>query len=450
MTTNAPYSRRLDLRRLAIAGGLGVLLLYGLFVSTGYAWLHYVLKNDRIGFGDVALFRWQTVRKAMAVDQFAEGKRVWEAGNYQAAYLAFGSGVRNDPDNVDGRLLTASFLGAAGAINLEVNLLEDGLRRAPDDLRLIERTFAVLTTSGRDRHALDLLHKQYSSKLSGPKGPLLRTSEVLATLNADGAVAAKALLEKYPDLRKRSESAPVVARVLWETRERLAATELLAAYVETHPNVFTAFAQLAAWQAAGGMVDDAVQTAQRVCTQFPKDYAPRVLLIEMLGAAQALGSPPLQQAVEAYLKEFGGRPDAVVMLADLAGRKGWVALARTLYAVSGVRQPNLAALALFYSDALAQTSRLSDAQRILAEIEAQTDETNVNFLRLLRQRQVEVAAARGDHDGARDFARRLAAVTRSDADALEVLRRRFAEKRITEAVAELTSSPGTAKTPRAR
>jgi hypothetical protein len=341
--------------------------------------------------------------------------------------------------------MTASFLGAAGAINLEINLLEDGLTRAPEDRRLIERTFAVLTTAGRDRHALDLLHKQYATKLSGPNGPLLRTSEVLATLNADGAAAAKAFLQKYPDLLKNSQSAPVVARVLWETRERLAATELLSVYVQAHPDVFSASAQLAAWQAAGGLAGDAVQTAQRACTQFPRDIAPRVRVVEMIEASETSGSPNWRKAVEAYLKDFGSRPEALVMLADLAGRKGWAALARTLYVVCANRQSNLAVLALFYSDALAQTSQLSDAQRVLAEIEAQTDDTNTAFLRLLRQRQVEVAAARGNPDGARDFARRLAAVTRSDPDALEILRRRFAQKGITEAVAELTSAPGTVK-----
>jgi len=431
--------------RLIIAGSLGLLLLYGLFASTGYAWLHYGLKNDRIGIADVAFFRWQKVRKAMAVDQFAEGKRAWEAGNYQAAYLAFASGVRNDPDNVEGRLMTASFLGAAGAINPEINLLEDGLTRAPDDKRLIERTFAVLTTSGRDRHALDLLHKQYASKLSGHNGPLLRTSEVLATLNIDGAAAAKALLQKYPDLNKNSQSAPVVARVLWETRERLAATELLAAYVQTHPDAFASYVQLAEWQAAGGVASDAVQTAQRACTQFPQDFAPRALLIQMLATSEFIDSPSWRKAVESFLKDFGNRPEALGMLASLAGREGWVVLARTLYVVSASRQSSLAMLALFYSDALARTRQLSDAQRVLAEIEAQTDDTNTAFLRLLRQRQVEVAAARGNPDGARDFARRLAAVTRSDPDALEILRRRFAQKGITEAVAELTSAPGTVK-----
>src|SRR5208283_2596789 len=214
MTTPARSSRRFDTRRILKAAGVGLVLLYGMFVSTGYIWLRYALKNDRVSLSDVAFFRLREVRRGMAAEQFAAGKSAWDAGKYQAAYLAFISGVRNDPDNVAGRLMTADFLGVASAGNLEISLLEDGLRRAPDDRQLIERTFALLTTTGRDRRALDLLHRQYASRLTGPNGPLLRTSEVLATLNEDGAAAAKGLLEKYPDLKDRSESAPVVARVL--------------------------------------------------------------------------------------------------------------------------------------------------------------------------------------------------------------------------------------------
>ena len=373
-----------------------LLLLYGMYVTTGYVWLRYVMKNDHVSISEVALFRLKEVRRGMAAEQFASGKKAWDAGKYQAAYLAFISGVRNDPDNVAGRLMAASFLGSAGAVNLQINLLEDGLRRIPDDRQLIEQTFTLLTTTGRDRRALDLIHKQYASKLSGPNGPLLRTSEILATLNTDGAAAADVLLEKSPDLKNRPESAPVVARVLWGTRVRLAAIDLLAAYVQAHPDVFASYSQLAGWQAAAGMASDAVQTAQRACAQFPQDFAPRELLIQMLAASQTLESVEYQKAVESYLKDFGGSPEALSMLASLAGRQGWVTLARTLYVVAASRQPNLAVLALAYSDALVRVSQLSDAQRVLTEVEAQSDDANTAFQRLLRQRQVEVAAARGD------------------------------------------------------
>lgn len=445
MTTPARSSRRFDTRRILKAAGVGLVLLYGMFVSTGYIWLRYALKNDRVSLSDVAFFRLREVRRGMAAEQFAAGKSAWDAGKYQAAYLAFISGVRNDPDNVAGRLMTADFLGVASAGNLEISLLEDGLRRAPDDRQLIERTFALLTTTGRDRRALDLLHRQYASRLTGPNGPLLRTSEVLATLNEDGAAAAKGLLEKYPDLKDRSESAPVVARVLWERRDRLAAIDLLAAYVQSHPSGYAAYAQLADWQVAAGMADDAVQVAQRACAQFPQDVAPRGLLIQMLAASQTFESSACQRAIESYLKDLGGRPEALTMLASLAGRQGWVTLARTLYAVAGSRQPNLAVLALAYSDALVRVSQLSDAQRVLTEVEAQTDDANAAFLRLLRQRQVEVAAARGDRDGAREYARRLASAFRSDPEGMETLRRRFLREGIAEAAAELTSASAAAK-----
>jgi len=445
MITNTRSSRRLDGRRLLKAGAVVLVLLYGMYVTTGYVWLHYVLKNDHVSFSEVALFRLREVRRGMAVEQFAAGKSAWDAGKYQAAYLAFISGVRNDPDNVAGRLTAASFLGAAGAVNLEINLLEDGLRRIPDDQKLIEQTFTLLTTTGRDRRALDLLHKEYASKLSGPNGALLRTSEILATLNTDGAAAAEVLLEKHPDLKNRPESAPVVARVMWETRDRLAAIELLAAYVQSHPAVFASYAQLADWQATVGRADDAVQTAQRACAQFREDFAPRDLLIQMLAASQTFESQACQNAVESYLRDFGGRSEALAMLASLAGRQGWVTLVRTLYAVAASRQPNLAVLALSYSDALARVSQLSDAQRVLTEVEAQTDDANAAFLRLLRQRQVEVAAARGDHDGAREYARRLAAALRSDPDGMETLRRRFVQEKIPEAVAELATASSAVK-----
>ena len=445
MTTDAQSPHRLDARRLLKAGAVVLVLLYGMFVTTGYVWLRYVMKNDHVSISEVALFRLKEVRRGMAAEQFTSGKKAWDAGKYQAAYLAFISGVRNDPDNVAGRLMAASFLGSAGAVNLQVNLLEDGLRRLPDDRQLIEQTFDLLTTTGRDRRALDLIHKQYASKLSGPNGPLLRTFEILATLNTDGVEAAAVLLEKSPDLKTRLDSAPVVARVLWGTRDRLAAIDLLATYVQSHSTVFAPYAQLADWQAAAGMASDAVQTAQQACAQFPQDFAPRDLLIQMLAASQTFESLECQKAVESYLKDFGGRPEALTMLASLAGRQGWVTLARTLYVVAASRQPNLAVLALAYSDALVRVSQLSDAQRVLTEVEAQSDDANSAFLRLLRQRQVEVAAARGDHDAAREYARRLAAALHGDAEGMEALRQRFAQEKIPEAAAELAPASPSAK-----
>jgi hypothetical protein len=69
------------------------------------------------------------------------------------------------------------------------------------------------------------------------------------------------------------------------------------------------------------------------------------------------------------------------------------------------------------------------------------------FSLLLWQREVLVAAVCGDHDGARENARRLASALRNDPDNLEICRQRFIKLKIPEAVAELTiTAPvGTAK-----
>jgi tetratricopeptide (TPR) repeat protein len=442
MTTYASSSRRPNWRRLAVGGGLGLALLYALFILMGYLWLRYALKNDRISVGEIALFRLKEIRRGMAGEQFAAGKSGWDAKNYQGAYLAFSSAVRNDPDNVAGRLMAASFLGAVGAVNLEVNLLEDGLARAPDDPRLIEHAFGLLTATGRDSHALDLMHKQYSSNLTGPNGLLLRMYEVLATLNTEGIGAAQKLLDRHPELRKSHKSAPVVARVLWESRERLAAIELLSAYIDAEPNILSAYVQLADWQTAAGMMDDARQTAERARTQFPKDLEPRILSIGLTTYDLQRG----QQEIASYLKDFSDRPEAIVLLANLAGRKGWVELARTIYEVAANCQQDLRALALYYSDALLLNSRFREARQILAQVELQSEDDNSLFMAQLRPRQIEVAAALGDHDGIRDLTRRLAAAVHADPVQLEVFRRRFVQLGITDAVAELASASAAGKT----
>ncbi len=427
-----------NLPRLAVVSLTALFLVYLFAAGAGFLWLHYVRGVGQISFWDVAQFRWKSVRRDIAVQQFAKAEVEWDARNYQAAYLQFASGLRNDPDNVPGRLAAAGFFEAVGAPNQEATLLEDGLARSPDDQRLIVRTFDVLTATGRDRRSLDLLHRSLAAKLSGPNGALLRTYEVQAMLNAEGAAPAKALLEKYPDLSKNPASAPVVAQVLWQTRDRLAAIELLSAYLQAHPDARAAYAQLAEWQAAGGMADDARQTAERACARFPQEPLPRILLIDMLAASRGTGSREWQQTVATYLRDFGGRPEVLLLLADLAGRMGWTNLARALYVAGATRQQNLAVLALFYSDALAHASRLSEAQDVLAQVEAQSSEGSPAFLVLLRQRQVTVAAARGDHEAARAAARRLATILGSDPDGMAGNRRRFAQLGIAEAVEELT------------
>ena len=429
------------IKRVLLVGVVGLLGLYAAGAVAGYIWVRHVRKNDTITFPDVALLRWKEVRRSMAVQQFAKARVEWEAKNYQAAFLAYTFAVNNDPDNIAGRLAAASFLSTAGSTTMALNMLEGGLARAPDDRQLIERTFDLLIASGRDRRALELLHRRSAPVFSDPNGSLLRTYEMQADLNLGDAVAARKLLEKYPELEKNQPSLPVVARVFWETKERLKAIELISAHVRTRPDEYSAYAQLAEWQLAAQMTDDAVRTATQACVKFPGDLAPRVLLIEAL-AAQSHRGRAWMEAIGAYLKEFGDRPQSITQLAGLAGRKGWVDLSRSLYEFGSLRQPDLGMLAFFYSDALLHTARVKEAQQVLAQIEAQAGESSPAFMNQLRHRQVIAAAALGDSANVREFARRLAATLRNDPDGLEISRRHFQKSGIAEAVAELsTRSP---------
>lgn len=433
------------LRRLAIYGVLGVALLYLVGALAGYYWMHFARKNDQVGFTDVALLRWREVRRGVAVQQFAKAQREWEAKNHQAAYLAYVSAVRNDPDNVPGRLSAAKFLVAAGGATMAVTMLEDGLARAPDDRRLIEQTFDLLLLTGRDKHALELLRKRPAPKASDPNGQLLQIYQIRATLTAEDANAARKLLDQHPELTGNREAAPVIARVWWETKERKQALELLTRYLQAQSAVpYSSYVQLAQWQLGLTMTDEAVLTAQLAVKKYPGEIAPRLLLIEAL-AAKTFRGPEWQREIEGYLKDFSERPEALGLLADLSGQNGWVELARALYDLAAVRQADLRILALSYSDALVRSSRFREAREVLAEVEAQAAEANAPFNSALRQRQVIIGAALGDREGTRESARRMAAVLRNDPDRLEIVRRQFAKLGIAEAVAELSSSSLSAK-----
>jgi hypothetical protein len=431
------------LRRLATYALLGLLSLYALGVAAGYSWLRYLRKNDQVRVLDVALFRTEAIRRAIAAQHFASAQAEWDAKNYQAAYLYFLAAVRQDPDNVPGRLSAVRFLRSVGAGGLGLAMLEEGLARAPEERRLIEPTFELLLGFGRERHALDLLRERYKAGLAGPNGLLLQRFQVEATLVADGAPAAKELLRQYGALATDPESASVVAKVLWESAERLKAIDLLQQYLQTRPEDYADYVQLAGWQEAAGQPAAAVETARRATVKFPRELRPRVLLIEMLFAETPAG-PAVPQAILAYVREFGGQPEAILELASLAGREGWVDLGRSLYETGANRQLDLNLLALAYSDALARTSQFSEVREILTQLEAQAPEANVAYMVQLRQRQIIASAALGDATNIREYTRRLAALLGRDPDGLEVCRRLFRKLRIPEAVAELSGRPAIA------
>jgi hypothetical protein len=85
------------------------------------------------------------------------------------------------------------------------------------------------------------------------------------------------------------------------------------------------------------------------------------------------------------------------------------------------------------------SQRTLEARDVLAEVEAQTQDEGSPFARLLWQRQIVAAAAAGDHDEARETARKLAVALRRYPEELESCQRRFKQLGIAEAVSELAS-----------
>jgi predicted Zn-dependent protease len=431
------YSLRINGSRLALVAGIACMACYALVGAAGYLWLRDVRKIDQVGFFDVAFLRVKRIRQEMGAQQFVAMQSAVAAKDYGMAFVAMNSGLYNDPDNVAGRLQAAHYLQSAGATERAVSLLEEGLGRMPDNQNLIEATLGLLTATGRDGQALKLLRGQLASQFPRPNGTLLRTYEVQASLNAEGPAAARRLLDGYPDLKQTNRSLAVVAKVLWAAQDRTGAIEALSTFVKAQPDNFVGYADLAGYQQAAGLVADARQTADLACAHFPKETGARVLRIVMLTPTKPAELARWEQEIVSYVKDFGDKPEAVTMLAEISGRKGWVDLARLLYEGSATRQQDFRLLAMYYSDALMQQGQFAEAQRVLAEIDRQTPETGA-FSLLLWQREIVAAAAGGAHDDARENARRLASALRNDPGNLEICRQRFIKLKIPEAVAELT------------
>jgi predicted Zn-dependent protease len=439
------YALRANARRLALVTGVAFMVCYALVVSAGYLWLREARQIDEVGFLDVALLRAKKIRQELSVHQFAKAQMAVAAKDYSMAYIDMTSGLHNDPDNVAGRLQFARFWQTAGAAGRAVSLLEEGLARAPDNQDLIDATLDFLTKTGRDDQALKLLHGQLAPQYSGPNGTRLRTYEVIASLNTEGPAAARQLLDRYPDLKTTTRSLPVVASVLWATQDQLAAIDTLSAFIKAEPDNFAGYAALADYQQRVGLVSDARQTADLACARFPKEFAPRLVRIAMLAPTQPAELSRWVQEIDSYVNDFGNKPEAVVLLAEISGQKGWVDLARTLYEVGAGGQQDFRILAVYYSDALLHQGKFPEAQRVLAEIDRQTPDAS-RFALLLWQREIVAAAASGDPDTARESARRVASALRLDPEGLEIIRQHFIRLKIPEAVAELTGAAPEAKT----
>lgn len=426
---------RQKLKRLAVRAGLVLVVIYLLGAITGFVWLRVIREIPGVGFFDVALLQRSAVRRALAEQHFANARNECSIRDFPAAYLSYTSGVRNDPDNIPGRLAAADFFLAMGAAGQAATLLEQGLVRAPDDSRLIDRTFGVLLSSGRAQAALDLLHERYGTKFGGPDGPRLLAYELYATLRTQGATAAARLLALHPALRESPVAAPAVAQVLWETGEPAEAVRRLATHVQAGSGDYASYAQLVGWQLSLGRAGEAQQAAAAAVARFPREMEARLLQIEALAAAADFRQ--CRPQIEAYLREFGARPNGLVRFARLCGARGWLDMSYALYELGAVRHGELGRLALYYGDALAANVRYEQAARVFAQLEAQTADSDLAFLLELNQRQVMTAAALGDHDAARDFARRVALTLRDNPRGREQVRRHFSALGIAEAAAEL-------------
>jgi hypothetical protein len=88
------------------------------------------------------------------------------------------------------------------------------------------------------------------------------------------------------------------------------------------------------------------------------------------------------------------------------------------------------------ADALSVNSRIDDEQRILDQIDAQSEAAGASFAVQLRRREVMSAVARGDQDAIRENARFLAAALQaSDPESLDTYRKIFANLGLKEVVA---------------
>ena len=427
-------------RRLAVWAGIALVVCYLSLVTGGYLWLHQVRKVEQVRLLDIATFNLRGVRRSMAVEQFALGKREWDAKNYRAAYVAYASAVRRDPDNVVGRLEAARFFQAVGAPLMAQTLLEEGLALAPQDERLIKATFEVTLATGQNQQVLKLLHTLYPAGFTGPNALALQSYEVFATLAQDGPLPAKQLLDRYPALLRDVSSAPMVARVCWEANDKPKALEVLANYVRTPAAPYGEYVRLAKWQRGEGLNAEAIKTAESAGDRFPGNLEAPLLLMEMRLATRPDGRPPFEE-IEAYLRDHGDRPEALTRLAALAGNHGWVDLTRILYELGVVRQGDLVALAFSHSDALMTRSRYGEARLLLTQLETQARDGDFAFAILLRQRQVIAAAALGDTANVHEYAQRLRSALGDNAGGLDFCRRLFAKLGIAEAVAELAPRP---------
>jgi tetratricopeptide (TPR) repeat protein len=422
--------------RLVLVLTLGLIGLYAVGVGCGYFWLQKVKNFPQVGVMDVAMLRWRAIRRDIAKEQFAAAERDWKEEKMQPAFLSFITAVRNDPDNVAGRIKTADFYVATGSAARAPDLLEEGLKRSSRNRALMEKTLDLLTTIGRDREALTVIREMLRDELNGPNRAMLRSYEVLATLNLDGVAAAKTLLEQHPEVNDYAGSAHTRAQIAWESRDRMHAIEILTTSLQQEKTLYANYALLAQYQESAGMSSDARDTAFAAVRNLPHEMGSHILLIALLDPNSGADAASWKTAVSNYLTEFGDTPGAIPALAEVASRKGWSDFVRGLYQIQLVRGREVRLIGLYYADALVAQNRPDDANQVLSDLALQFPDRGPLAL-LLWQRQVEVASALGLDDDAREAARRLGTALSQDPDRLRMIRRRFDRMGLKDASTEL-------------
>ncbi len=427
---------RLNPLRFLLVGFAGLVVAYAIGVGAGYIWLQKVKNFPQVGVLDVALLRWRSIRRDISKEQFATAEKDWREGLSQPAFLSFVTAMRNDPDNTEGRIRAADFLVATGGSGRACDTLVEGVKRSSRTEALIKKTLDVMTTSGRDRQALALIHGELANELSGQYGPLLRAYEVLATLNIDGIAAAKTLLDQHPEAIRYPGSAHTRAQIIWESHERMRAIDILSQAVAANKTVYANYALLAQYQEAAGMAGDARDTAVAAVTNLPTEMGAHILLIAVLDPRNGQDAKVWDTAIKDFIARFGDSPGGLAALAEVASRKGWSEFVRGLYEVQLTRGKEVRLIALYYADSLVARGQLQGASLVLKDLALQYPDRGPLTV-LLWQRQAEVASALGAVDDARDFARRLGSALSQEPDRLLLLRRRFEHLGYKEAAAEL-------------
>ncbi|WP_404420301.1 hypothetical protein [Nibricoccus sp. IMCC34717] len=427
---------RWNLPRLAITSA--VVLVSGYFAVTagGYFWLRYARNAETVSYTSVLLLRTDDVRASIGESHLKEARATKARREYQQAYVSYVSALRSNGRDPALRLEVADFLVSVGAVKQAISVLEQGLPDKTGKGELGLRLLELLNSQGLDQRIRDLLKTQLAQEFSGKQAQRFRAFEIDAALAVEGPVVAERLLDAHPEVLQAPGGNALAARVRWDSGKRDTAIRLLSDSVAANRATLGEFSMLSEFQEQLGHAIDVQETGRAAVRRFGMEPQARLLLIASLRGVGMAGSENWRSEIEKYLRDFSKRPEALISVAELGGRRGWVDFTRTLYSGS-LRSGRLTGMfGLCLADSLLRVGRVSDARRVLDELASQIGD-EPSFAVYLRRRQILAAAAAGATLAVREHARGLALLLASDPAALEATRRQFARAGLTEAAAEL-------------